>query len=113
MKILITGGSSYFGQHLVPLALSDFEMCYTFNQNDPLALPFGKKLEIRDETAVSHLISSFQPDVIIHLAGSNRGADMADVIVQGTANVTQAAAYLRVPRHVLAYRMVKYGIERE
>jgi DNA-binding NtrC family response regulator len=28
-------------------------------------------------------------------------------------NVSQAAAYLRVPRHVLAYRMVKYGIERE
>jgi len=28
-------------------------------------------------------------------------------------NVSQAAAYLRVPRHVLAYRMAKYGIQRE
>lgn len=28
-------------------------------------------------------------------------------------NVSQAAAYLRVPRHVLAYRMEKYGIKRE
>jgi two-component system NtrC family response regulator len=28
-------------------------------------------------------------------------------------NVTQAAGYLGVPRHVLAYRMAKYGIERE
>jgi two-component system NtrC family response regulator len=28
-------------------------------------------------------------------------------------NVTQAAAYLRVPRHVLAYRIEKYGIRRE
>jgi len=28
-------------------------------------------------------------------------------------NVTQAAAYLRVPRHVLAYRIEKYGIPRE
>lgn len=92
MKILITGGSSYLGQHLVPLALPDFEVCYTYNQNDPLALPIGHQLEVRDETAVSHLISSFQPDVIIHLAGSNRGADMADVIVQGTAKVTQVAA---------------------
>ncbi len=27
-------------------------------------------------------------------------------------NVTQAAAYLRVPRHILAYRMVKYGLRR-
>lgn len=28
-------------------------------------------------------------------------------------NVSQAAAYLRVPRHVLAYRMEKYGIPRK
>ncbi|MCB9581106.1 MAG: sigma-54-dependent Fis family transcriptional regulator [Polyangiaceae bacterium] len=28
-------------------------------------------------------------------------------------NVSQAAQYLRVPRHVLAYRMVKYGISRD
>ncbi len=28
-------------------------------------------------------------------------------------NVTHAAQYLRVPRHILAYRMVKYGIQRE
>jgi DNA-binding NtrC family response regulator len=28
-------------------------------------------------------------------------------------NVTHAASYLGVPRHVLAYRMAKYGIERE
>ena len=27
-------------------------------------------------------------------------------------NVTQAAVYLGIPRHVLAYRMQKYGIDR-
>ena len=96
MKLLITGGSSYFGQHLVPLAMPDFEVCYTYNQNDPLALPIGQPLDIRDETAVSHLITSFQPDTIIHLAGSNRGADMAEVIVQGATNVTQAAAQAHI-----------------
>lgn len=96
MKLLITGGSSYFGQHLVPLAIPDFEVCYTYHQNDPLALPMGRRLDIRDETAVSHLITTFQPDTIIHLAGSNRGADMAEVIVQGAANVTQAAAQANI-----------------
>ena len=28
-------------------------------------------------------------------------------------NVTQAANYLKVPRHILAYRMVKYGLRRD
>ena len=28
-------------------------------------------------------------------------------------NVTQAASFLKVPRHVLSYRMEKYGIERK
>lgn len=97
MKLLITGGSGYFGQYLVPLAMQqDFEVCYTYNQNDPLALPIGMQLDIRDKTAVFHVISSFQPDVIIHLAGSNRGADMADVIVQGTENVAQAASQANI-----------------
>lgn len=92
MKILITGGSSYFGRHLVPLAMPMAEVAYTYHQNDPLALACGQQMDIQDKTAVSRLITSFQPDTIIHLAGSNRGADMANVIVQGTANITQAAA---------------------
>jgi len=29
-----------------------------------------------------------------------------------SGNVTQTAAYLRIPRHVLAYRLEKYGIRR-
>ncbi len=28
-------------------------------------------------------------------------------------NITQAAAYLRVPRHILVYRIEKYGIRRD
>jgi two-component system NtrC family response regulator len=34
------------------------------------------------------------------------------VLHKKQGNVTQAAVYLGVPRHVLAYRMAKYGIER-
>jgi DNA-binding NtrC family response regulator len=34
------------------------------------------------------------------------------VLAHKHGNVTQAAAYLRVPRHILAYRMAKYGIRR-
>ena len=35
------------------------------------------------------------------------------VLALKQGNVTQAAAYLRVPRHILAYRMAKYGIRRD
>jgi len=28
-------------------------------------------------------------------------------------NITQAAAFLRVPRHILVYRIEKYGIRRD
>ena len=34
------------------------------------------------------------------------------VLVMKRGNITHAAAYLGVPRHVLAYRMEKYGLRR-
>ena len=37
---------------------------------------------------------------------------IARVLQMKRGNVSQAAAYLRIPRHVLAYRMEKYGIRR-
>lgn len=92
-RILITGGSSYLGQHLVPAASQDFDVHYTFYSHDP-ALPqaVGHQLDVRAKTAVFHLLQTLQPQAIIHLAGSNRTPDMANVIVQGTQQVAQAAA---------------------
>lgn len=92
MRLLITGGSSYLGQHLVPMAIHHFDTTYTYFQNDPLQLPQGVKLDLRDETAVSHLVQQTQPDIILHLAGSNRGPDMENVIRLGTQAIVTAAA---------------------
>lgn len=92
MKLLITGGGSYLGRHLVPLAAGTFETHYTYFQHDPLALPRAVQLDVRDETAVSRLIRTLQPGAVIHTVGSNRPADMADVIRLGTQHVSQAAA---------------------
>ena len=84
--ILITGGSSYLGQHLVPLVIADgHTVDYTYHQNKPSLPGTGHQLDIRDETAVRQLILSLQPEIIIHLAGSNRGPEMAAVIRQGWA----------------------------
>ena len=93
--ILITGGSSYLGQHLVPLTVADGHVVeYTYHQNKPSLPGTGHQLDIRDETAVRQLILSLQPEIIIHLAGSNRGSEMAAVIRQGAGNVVWAAREL-------------------
>ena len=94
-RLLITGGSSYLGQHLVPFALEKFDVTYTYFQNDPLQLTQGVKLDLRDETAVLHLVQQTKPDIILHLAGSNRGADMENVIRLGTQAVVTAASQLQ------------------
>ena len=93
-RILITGGSSYLGQHLVPMFSSStavsHTICYTYYQNNPPLSAQGHQLDIRDETAVRDLVISFRPEIIIHLAGSNRGSEMANVIRQGTGNILWA-----------------------
>jgi dTDP-4-dehydrorhamnose reductase len=91
-RLLITGGSSYLGQALVPLALARYELCYTYFSHDPLAMPHGQPLDIRDGEAVRRLASLWRPDVVIHLAGSNRSPAMEEVIRQGARHVTAAAA---------------------
>ncbi len=89
--ILITGGSSYLGQHLVPLAAARHETFYTYFQNDPLQLPNGMQLDIREPEAVADLVATRRPKVIIHTVGSNRSPDMGNVIIKGTTHITQAA----------------------
>lgn len=90
-RILITGGSSYLGRHLLPEALHEANVCYTYFQNDPLQLPYGNRVDLRNEGQLFSLAEKFQPEVIIHLAGSNRGEDMEVVIRRGALNITKAA----------------------
>jgi dTDP-4-dehydrorhamnose reductase len=90
-RLLITGGSSYLGQHLVPLALSDHETSYTYLTHNPLQAPSAFKLDVRDGPAVHALVARLQPEIIIHTVGSNRPADMANVIIKGTKHITDAA----------------------
>lgn len=90
-RILITGGSSYLGQYLVPLTAASHTVQYTYHQNNPPLPAQGHPLDIRDETAVRALVFSFQPEIVIHLAGSNRGSQMAAVIRQGAGNIMWAA----------------------
>ncbi len=90
-RLLITGGSSYFGRHLVSAAIDRYDIRYTFFANDPLVLDIGARLDVRDREAVYSLVDAFRPQAIIHTAGSNRSPDMEAVIIDGATHVVAAA----------------------
>jgi dTDP-4-dehydrorhamnose reductase len=90
-RLLITGGSSYLGRHLVPLASPLFQTGCTYFTHNPFDDLPAYKLDVRDETAVHILMNHFRPDVVIHTVGSNRPAGMAAIIIEGTEHVAQAA----------------------
>lgn len=99
MRLLVTAGSSYLGRQVLRRLLAgqaapsqDPSFAYTYYSADPLGLPSGRKLDVRDAAAVMGLVEAFRPDTIIHLAGSNRTPDMEAVIVRGAAHIVEAAA---------------------
>lgn len=90
-RLLITGGSSYLGQHLLPLAAPTHETSYTYFTHDPIQARAAYGLDVCDATAVDELMKRLKPEIIIHTVGSNRSADMFNVITTGTRHITQAA----------------------
>lgn len=93
-RLLITGGSGYLGRHLVRLLAAERpgSFRYTTYSSNPLGLPEGVQIDLRDGSAVSRLIAGFAPEAIIHTAGSNRTPDMSAVIVEGTRHIAAASA---------------------
>ncbi len=93
-RLLITGGSGYLGRHIARRVAGGWpgEWRYTTFSADPLALPQGARLDLRDGAAVARFVADFAPDAVIHTAGSNLTPDMAAVIIDGTRAVAEAAA---------------------
>ena len=90
-RLLITGGSSFLGRCLIPNLLDRYNLKYSYFSQDPLQLPNAIWLDIRDEASVAKLVNQFQPELILHLAGSNRGENMAEVIELGAKHISSAA----------------------
>lgn len=96
MRLLITAGSSYLGQHLLPLAhAAGHEVRYTWFTRDPLALAGGAYCDLRRPDVLAALAADFRPQAIIHLGASNRTPDMHTVIVAGAQAAADAAAACR------------------
>ncbi len=92
MRLLITGGSGYLGRHLVPLAAENARvLVHTYFSNEPPDVPGERRLDVRDGDAVMALVDAFQPDAIIHAAGSSGRPAMSETIELGAEHVTAAA----------------------
>jgi GDP-4-dehydro-6-deoxy-D-mannose reductase len=89
MRVFVTGGSGFVGGHL---------LSYLAKCGDEVHAPKVSNFEIREIDSVRGALSTFKPDVIIHLAGiafvpdceSDFGNALA-VNVLGTENVLKAA----------------------
>jgi dTDP-4-dehydrorhamnose reductase len=68
-----------------------YQVHYTYYRNDPLALGSATSVNLLDRETVLTFVQAQAPDVIIHLAGSNRPSNMEAVILEGTDNIVEAA----------------------
>jgi UDP-glucose 4-epimerase len=117
MKALVTGGAGFIGSNLVDALVARGDEVTVLDdlstgkrENLQQAIANGAQLEemdVRDDGAVSLLVSRTKPDVIFHLAAQidvrksvADPAHDADINVEGTINVLGAAQRHGVPRVV-------------
>ena len=106
-RLLITGGSGYLGRHIARRVAGGWpgEWRYTTFSADPLALPQGARLDLRDGAAVARFVADFAPDAVIHTAGSNLTPDMAAVIIDSSLHGGLDGAQSRTYEPVLQPRL--------
>ena len=93
--MLVTGGSGYLGDWVVQLARASWDVTETYLAHavDEPGVAYHR-LDVRDRTAVTALVSAVQPAVIVHTAALNpgQGSDFEAVNATGTQHVAHAAA---------------------
>lgn len=99
MKIIVTGGEGFIGKHLIQRLKS--------NGHDVLSYDLKSGLDIINYEQLSLIISSFMPDVIVHLAALCIDQESIDkpqeymlTNVLGTINVLECARKLKIKKVV-------------
>lgn len=107
--LLITGGTGYVGQSLITQS-RQWRMHATYRQTAPSSTAaIFHRCDLRDERQVGALIQSVRPDVIIHTAGSNRGATNMETIVPAARHLARFASIHQVRLIHLSSDMVFDG----
>ncbi|HSH01621.1 MAG TPA: sugar nucleotide-binding protein [Anaerolineae bacterium] len=88
-RLLVTGGSSFLGYRLLEQLPREQAAAICYWRNRPETEIPAWSVDMRDRAGVVGLIKRWRPEVIIHLAGSNRGESMEEVIVAGTRHVVE------------------------
>ncbi|MEW5957348.1 MAG: sugar nucleotide-binding protein, partial [Chloroflexota bacterium] len=92
---LITGGSSYLGQHLTARAGQAYSVHTTYhNHPDQIKAGHPLPLNLGSRAAVLRLIDMLAPEAIIHIAAINPGGserEMMQINAEGTRYIAEGA----------------------
>ncbi|MBI5957245.1 MAG: sugar nucleotide-binding protein, partial [Chloroflexi bacterium] len=113
-SLLILGGSGTLGGPLCALALSRGWRVVATYLTHPDRVRAGQpvQLDLRDQTALRHVVQTFQPAAIIHAAVTERsGPGYEDAIRQGARHVAQVAAEQQTRLITLSTDLVFDGSE--
>ena len=121
MRVLVFGATGFAGRHLVEaLRLADHSVCSVAHRN-PSASPDASvqhaRCDIRDADGVEALLTSFEPEAIVNLAGlasppaaHRHPAEAYEINVLGPAHLLEAAARReRSPRVLIVSSSEVYG----
>lgn len=119
MKVFVTGGTGFLGQHVLRALVADGHKVKAMVRREHAALPPGvepERVALRDEEGLTKALKG--RDAIIHLAGkvSRRSEDalsMYRLHGDGTRALLNAAERAKVTRFVLASTSGTIAVQRE
>jgi GDP-4-dehydro-6-deoxy-D-mannose reductase len=120
MKVMITGAAGFIGGVLAKHCLEAGCSMLGLGISEPMDAWTGGAFElcdVRDEARLSHLISTFQPDRIFHLAAQSyptvslaQPRETIDINVGGTVNLFESLRTAKIrPVVVVACSSAEYG----